>query len=129
MRTDLVAQSFNRQNCFDRVLPGHKIFRLQLFTSAWGEAHSKVRQPLVPGAGYAQLFRTVFGGKFSNGVQIPGSSFRPEEFGGRVKRLPFFLAALDPHFVNTLVLPIGKEADTVATRFDRIEVVLYGSER
>src|SRR5271169_502999 len=107
------------------MLPRHEVLRLQLFASAWREAHAKVRQSLIPRARHAHLLRTILGRKFNNGVQIPASSFRPKEFRGCVKRLPFVIAALDPKFVNTLILPVSKKADAVATRFDRVKVFFY----
>src|SRR3989442_10360014 len=97
------------------MLTRHEVFRLQLFTRAWSEAHAKVRQSFIPRTRQAHLLRTVLGGKFSNGVQILGSAFRPEEFRGCVKRLPFFNAAFDPNFADTLVSPVGKQADAVRT--------------
>src|SRR5258708_25853025 len=110
----MFAPSFNRQNCFDAILTGHEVLRLQLFTSARRETHAKVRQSFIPWAKYTHLFRTVLGGEFSNWVQILGSTFRPEEFRGCVKRVPLFNAALDPNFADTPVLPVGKKADAVA---------------
>src|SRR5713226_419311 len=95
------------------MLAGNEVLRLQLFTSAGRKAHAKVWQSFIPRTRNAHLLRTVLGGKFSNGVQIPGSAFRPEEFRGCVKCLPFFHAALDPNFVDTLLLPVGKQADAV----------------
>src|SRR5258708_16568958 len=92
------------------MLTGHEVLRLQLFTSARREAHAKVGQPLIPRTRHTHLFRTVLGGKFGKGVQILGSTFRPEEFRGSVKRLPFFNAAFPPTFADTLALPVGKKA-------------------
>src|SRR6266852_5400933 len=129
MRTDLVAQSFNRQNCFHGILTGHEVFRLQLFTSARRETHAKVRQSFIPWAKYTHLFRTVLGGKFRNWVQILGSTFRPEEFRGCVKRVPLFNTAFDPNFTDALVLPVGKKADAVPAGLDSIKVVLDFTER
>src|SRR5712692_151762 len=129
VRANLVAQPLNCENCFDRMLTGHEVLRLQLFTSAGGEAHAKVRHPFIPRARHAHLFRTVLSRKFNNGVQVPGSTFGPEEFRGYVKRLPLFDAALDPNFVDTLVLPVGKETDAVPAGLDSIKVVFHCSER
>src|SRR5260370_26233056 len=114
VRADLVAQPFNRQNCFDRMVTGHEVFRLQLFTSAGREAHTKVRQSFVPRTRHAHLFRTVLSGKFSNGVQIFGGTFRPEEYRRCVKRLPLFDATFDPNFIAPLVLTDGRWTSTLA---------------
>src|SRR6266852_826545 len=95
------------------MLTGNEVLRLQLFTSARREAHAKMRQSFIPRTRHAHLLRTVLGGKFSNRVQILGSAFRPEEFRGCLKRLPFFNAAFDPNFTDTLFLPVGKQADAV----------------
>src|SRR6266705_6449313 len=97
------------------MLAGHEVFRLQLFTDARREAHTKVRQSFIPRPGNAHLLRTVLGGKFGNGVKILGSTFRPEEFRGCVKRVPLFNAALEPDFTDALVLPVGKKTDAVTT--------------
>src|SRR3984893_13848547 len=95
------------------MLTRHEVLRLQLFSRARREPHAKMRQSFIPRTRHAHLFRTVLSGKFSDGVQIPGSTLRPEEFRGRVKSLPLFNAALDPNFSDTLVLPVGKQANAV----------------
>src|ERR1700681_3617445 len=97
------------------MLTGHEVLRLQFFTGAGREAHAEVRQSFKPRAGHAHLLGTVLGGKFSYGVQIPGGTFRTEEFWSCVKRLAGFIAALDPDFADTLVLPVGKKADAIRT--------------
>src|SRR2546429_2530810 len=89
----------------------HEVLRLQLLAGAGRKARAKVRQPFMPGAGHAHLLRTILGGKFSNRVQIPDGAFGPEKFRGCFERLPFFDAALYPNFVDTLLLPVGKQAD------------------
>src|SRR5882672_9173121 len=124
----MAAQSFNRQNGFDSMPTRHEVLRLQLFTSARCEAHAKVWQSFIPRARHTHLLRTVLGGQLSNGVQILGSEFRPEEFRRCVKRLPLFSAALDPNFADTLFLPVGKQADAVRTRFDSVKVVFHFSQ-
>src|ERR1700694_5975374 len=102
------------------MLTRHEVLRLQLFTRARGEAHAKMRQSFIPWAGHAHLLRTVLGGKFRDGVEVLGGSFRSEEFRGRIKCLFLLLAALDPNYVNSLVLPVGKEADAIRAGFDRV---------
>ena len=62
-------------------------------------------------------------------MEILGSTFRSEEFGGRVKRLALFNATFDPNFIDTLVLPVGKKTDAVTTRFDIVKVVFHCAER
>src|SRR5579859_3870189 len=95
------------------MLTGHEVFRLQFFTGARREAHPEVWQAFKPRARHAHLLRTVLGGKFGDGVQIPGSTLGPEEFRSCVKRLSFFIAALDPDFTDALVLPVGKKANAI----------------
>ena len=46
----------------------------------------------------------------------------------RVEGLALVFAGFDPDFVDALLLPIGEEADAIATGFDGIEVVFHGSE-
>src|SRR5437879_13212470 len=87
------------------MLAGHEVLRLQLFTRTRREAHTKVRQSFVPRTWSAHLLSTVLGGKFSNGMEILGSTFRTEKFRGRVKRMSIFNAALEPNFTDALVLP------------------------
>src|SRR6266699_2622145 len=62
MRTNLVVQPFDCQNCFDRMPARHEVLRLQLLAGAGRKAHAKVRQPFIPGAGHAHLLRTILGG-------------------------------------------------------------------
>src|SRR6202021_3694686 len=129
MRADLVAQSFNRQNRFHRMLTGHEILRLQLLPGTRRKTHTKVWQTFVPRARPSPLLRAVFGRQFRDGMQIPVSLFRSEKFRSRVERLPFFLAAFYPNLANTLVLPVGKQAYAVGAGFDRVEVVFHRRER
>src|SRR5437773_3382139 len=129
MRTNLVAQPFDCQNCLDRMPTRQEVLRLQLLADAGRKAHAKVRQPFIPGAGHAHLLRTILGGKFSNRVQIPDGAFGPKKFRGCVERLPFFDAALYPNFVDTLLLPVGKQADAVGAGFDGVKVVSHFTER
>src|SRR5258706_996502 len=98
------------------MLAGYEILRLQLFTRARGEAHTKVRQSFKPGTRHAHLLRTVLGGKCCDGVQILGSAFRTEEFLGW--RLPLFNAALEPNFTDVPVPPVRKQADAVSAGLD-----------
>ena len=88
-----------------------------------------MRQSFIPWASNAHLFGTVLSGQFRNGVQILSSTFRPEEFRRGVKCLPFFHAAFDPNFVDPLVLPVGKQADTISTGLDGIKVLFHFSKR
>src|SRR5437016_11168544 len=111
------------------MLAGHEVLRLQLFTRTRREAHTKVRQSFVPRTWNAHLLSTVLGGKFSNGVQILGSTFRTEKFRGCVKRMPIFNAALEPNFTDALVLPVRKQADAVSAGLDSIKVIFHFSKR
>src|ERR1700730_12958903 len=97
------------------MLTGHEILRLQFLTGARREAHAEMRQPLKPRARDAHLLGTVLGGKFSDGVEIFGGTFRAEEFRGCVKRLAGFLADFDPEFADPLVLPVRDKADAIRT--------------
>src|SRR5271169_2354634 len=106
------------------MLTRNEILRLQFLTSAWRETHPKVRQPFIPGSRYAHLFGAVFGRQLGNGVQTSGGQFGTEEVWRCVRCPSFFYSAFYPNFVDTLLLPVGKQADAVRTRFDSIKVVL-----
>src|SRR5438132_11377096 len=62
-------------------------------------------------------------------MQILGSTFRPEEFRGCVKRLTIFNAALEPNFTDALVLPVSKQADAISAGLDCIKVIFHFSKR
>ncbi len=109
VRTHLVAQPFDRKDRIDRVAPGHEVFRLKFFPGARGEAHAKVRQPVVPGPGHAHLLGAVLGGKLGDGVKISGCKLGAEEFPWCRESLPFSDAALDPDLIDALLLPVGKQ--------------------
>src|SRR5882762_2431364 len=110
------------------MLAGHEVLRLQLFTRARREAHAKVRQSFIPRTRNAHLLGTVLSGQFSNGVQIFSGTFRPEEFRGCVKPLTIFNAALEPNFIDTLVLPVSKQADAISAGLDCIKVIFHFSK-
>src|SRR4051812_38206302 len=57
-------------------------------------------------------------------MQIARCELRTVEFRGSGERLTAD-AALDPNLVDTRLLPIGEEADTIAARLDGVEVVLH----
>ena len=63
------------------------------------------------------------------GCRFLVACFAPKNSGVGVERLPFFLAAFDPNFANTLVLPVGKKAYAVGAGFDRVKVVFHRKER
>src|SRR4029077_5815378 len=50
-------------------------------------------------------------------------------FGLGVESVAGFGAGLEPHFAETLVLPVGEEADTVGGGLDGVEVVFQLLER
>src|SRR5437016_7581378 len=93
------------------------------YTTLFRSSHAEVRQPFVPGTGYAHLFGAVLGGKFSDGVQIPAGPFRPEKFGWCVVGFSFLHAAFQPDLVETLFLPVGKQAHAVRPGCDGVKVV------
>src|SRR5438094_9650219 len=64
-----------------------------------------------------------------NMCTIPYVSVGPEKFRGCFERLPFFDAALYPNFVDTLLLPVGKQADAVGAGLDGVKVVSHFTER
>src|ERR1700730_392814 len=103
----------------------NEVLRLQFLPGARREAHAKMRQALVPGAGHAHLFRAVFGGEFRNGMKIPGGQLRPEKFRGRVKWLAILDASFYPNLIETLLLPVGEQADAVRACFDSIKVIFH----
>src|ERR1700681_2811386 len=106
------------------MLPWNEVFGLQFSARARCEAHAKVRQALVPGTGYAHLFGTILRRKLRNRVEVAGGEFRPEKHQSSVKCPSFFDAALDPQFVNALLLPVGKQTYAVPAGFDFVKVVL-----
>ena len=53
--------------------------------------------------------------------------FAPKNSGGRVKRLAFFNAAFYPNFVETLLLPVRKQADAVSAGFDCVKMFFHFS--
>src|SRR5438270_3536292 len=104
------------------MLPWNKVFALQLFAGAGCESHTEMRQAFVPWAKYAHLLCTIFRRQFCNRMQIPRCRFRAKQIGRSLKWLSSVDAAFDPNFINKLLLPIGEQADAIATGLDRIEV-------
>src|ERR1035438_626772 len=111
------------------MLPGHEVFRLQFFSSAGRETHAKVWESLVPRAGHSHLFGAVLGGKFRNGVQVPGSKFCPEKVRCRISPARVLQPAFYPNFAYALFLPIGEQTDAVGALLDSVKVILYVTER
>ena len=111
------------------MLPWHEVFRLQLFAGAGCEPHAKVRQALIPRTGNTHLLGAVFRRQFGNRVEVASGELRPEEIWRSVECLSRFDAALDPHFVDPLLLPVSKQAHAIPAGFDRIKVIFQLTER
>ena len=128
VRCDLAGELFDGEDGIDRVLAWNIIFRLQLFTGAGRKAHLEVRQALVPGADDSHLLGAVFRRERRDGVKIFAGEFCAEEIRLCVECRLLIFAALQPHFAEELVLPIGEEADAVGAGLDGIEVLLHRVE-
>src|SRR5207245_6012561 len=113
----------------DCMLTGHKVLGLQLFASTRSKTQAKVRQSIIPWTGDAHLLCTVLGRKFSNGVKIFGCALRLKKVRGSLKPLAAVNAAFDPDLVESLFLPVGKQADAVAAGFDSVKVVFQLTQR
>ena|SRR5436305_3659679 len=61
-------------------------------------------------------------------MEVSGGAFRAEEFRRCRKRLPGLCPALDPDLVDTLLLPVGEQADAVSRFFNFIEMSLQFAE-
>src|SRR5260221_1256923 len=108
------------------MFAGDKKFRLQLLPAAGSETHAKVGQALVPGTGYAHLLCAVFCPQVPDRMQVAGSSPRAKKFGMAAERSGL---AFDPHFVDVLVAPVGKQADAIPRPHDLVEMFFQRRHR
>ena len=86
MRRDLVAKLFDGENGFIPAVAGNKKFGLQLGSAAGREVHAEMRQPLVPGAGDAQLFGAILRRMPGQRMKFPGSELRSKKFRREFER-------------------------------------------
>src|ERR1041385_4382030 len=100
----------------------NEIFRLQLFTAAWREAHFKVWQTLIPWSLYAHLVGTAFGRMVHYRVKVFGCSFGAIKF--RLAIIFFIHAAFYPNLVDAVALPVGKQADTISGGYNIFKMCL-----
>jgi glucose-6-phosphate dehydrogenase-like protein len=121
--THLIAKLLDRQDRFYCMLAWHEVFGLKSLARARSETHAKVRQAFVPRTGNSHLLGTILSRQCSDRVHIAGGELRPVKLWSSVKYLPFFHAALDPQFVDALLLPVRKQAHAAAAGFDGVEVL------
>ncbi len=123
MRGDVVAEFFNGKDCLIGAIAGDEVFGLEFCSAAGGEVHAEVGHTLIPGAGDALLLGTIFGGVSGERMKFLCGEGCSVELGGHVYLAAGLNAALDPDLRGAMVLPVGKEADAVATVEDGVEVV------
>ena len=78
----------------------------------------------MPGPGDAHLFRAVLRGQLGDRMEVPLGKGRTKQFGLRFRRVGGINPALHPDLIDSVMLPVGEQADAVGTGHDLFEVVL-----
>src|ERR1043166_9101541 len=129
MWADLLMQFFNCHDCFNSMATRHEVFRLQFLAGAGSESHTEMRKPFVPRSRRAHLRRAIFSRERGDRMKVLASGLRSEKLAWRLVMLSLFDAALEPNFIDAMLLPIGEQADAVRTRHDRLKVLLQFIKR
>ena len=119
----MVAEGGDLMEGGEGEMAGDEVFGLEFCAGGGGEFQAEVGEPLVPGAGEAELRGAVFGGDAGDGVEGGGGGRGAEESFWEDGGTEVVCAVLEPDLVDVVGLVGGEEADAVGGGEDGFEVL------